>query len=194
MDKEIQIDVELDSDNFEGVIKGVAIPYNTPVYRSGGYYIEFSKQALENNVGKTVRVIPNHDDKVTNILGSANFISVSNRGLEFEATMFQKAIKDNNVEEPLKNGLITGVSAGIKLLKYEKKAYKGKVMYKALEAPIHELTLTNTPAFKQAIITEVLESNSTDTTLGLNYEELTKGIEMKELNFKLELGGMNNDR
>lgn len=181
-------------DSVKGILKGLAVPCEK---LCGDFRrIMFGKESLELNVNKKVPFFANHNTDAGKIYGKTSFTEVAPEGLLFETQLYMDRNDIMNIINPLKDGVIKGVSIGVDVKKYEMDPKKD--IMRVTKCEIKELSLTHDPAFKEAGVKEFFEKEEEiGFFFGLSFEERNKYLEniqdLKEISKLLKYCGFSEE-
>lgn len=159
--------------SFNGIAMTIGIPEGKP-------YFNFTKESLADNIGKTAKLMLDHDKYSSRkAVGTVKFTSFDGKNLMFEAQLLMEA-KDvaDEVYPRLKAGILDAVSVGITFEEYEE---ADKDIMKIKKFSIDELSIVTFPAFKKAKIKNVFSQEDKDVisrSMKTLFSE--SGVEIKE--------------
>ena len=155
-------------------ITGVAVPWDVTATVSDGTKVSFLRGAFDLEA-KNPKLLENHDS--TQLRGVVTELADSNDGLLFTAK-FAKTRASDDAIELVKAGAYDSVSVGAIPLKFTV-AKDGTMVVSS--ASLEEISLVASPAFKDAIITEIAasepEEEATETPNNDTSEEETMSQE-----------------
>ena len=161
-------------DDSPRTITGVAVPWDVTATVSDGTKVSFLRGAFDLEA-KNPKLLENHDS--TQLRGVVTELADSNDGLLFTAK-FAKTRASDDAIELVKAGAYDSVSVGAIPLKFTV-AKDGTMVVSS--ASLEEISLVASPAFKDAIITEIAasepEEEATETPNNDTSEEETMSQE-----------------
>lgn len=153
----------------KGILTGIAVPINKNC--NDNRKISFSREALEENIGKTVPFFANHNTDASKIYGKTIFSSISAKGLNFETQLYMERNDIKNILNPIKDGIIKGVSVGVEIKKYDHSNLEKENTLQVTKCNINELSLTHNPSFEDATIRQIFEKELNEEYLKMNDKE-----------------------
>lgn len=152
------LDYELRNEGSERLVCGIAAPYDIPttIYSSRGTYEEvFTKGAFNRTLQQSkrkVKVYLEHDHK--RVLGAAHELRDDPKGLYAELRI-SKTAKGDEILELVKDGALDAFSVGFKPVKGRDIWSKDQKSVKRTEVQLVEVSLTTAPAYEDAVITSM---------------------------------------